>query len=293
MVVSSFVFTDTSEVLAVSGACSSHGGVNCSAGRQSNNAVYCKDGWRDSIAQYDFTVMCQENNSFAQLNSECVNQTTAYIKSKDTNLKGIDQDIDTYINDTMSKVDTSDPVEFQKANSHLNYLYTLRDRQNQIYIQMVIDSCKDYKPPQTQQTPPPRTLCDEKSDGSCVNEQQTYCSPSGVCLPIQREKPLKPIPPIKSDTIIGITPKNKKPLVENEVKSKQSTIVAPLLIENKQTEPISEEENVNKLRESLPKDEQTNFPQINMPQKENELIRNAPFQQGLASRLWAWVTSLF
>lgn len=45
--------------LAISGACSSHGGVNCTAGRQLNGKVICNDGWTDSIAEYDFMVMCQ------------------------------------------------------------------------------------------------------------------------------------------------------------------------------------------------------------------------------------------
>ncbi len=44
---------------AISGACSSHGGVNCSMGRQLNGKVYCNDGWTDSMANYSFMVMCQ------------------------------------------------------------------------------------------------------------------------------------------------------------------------------------------------------------------------------------------
>ena len=34
------------------GACSSHGGVNCSAGADSDGSVICVDGWRDSSVTY-------------------------------------------------------------------------------------------------------------------------------------------------------------------------------------------------------------------------------------------------
>ena len=47
---------------ATSGACSWHGGVDCSMGRQSNGKVYCNDGWTDSMASYDFMVKCENNN---------------------------------------------------------------------------------------------------------------------------------------------------------------------------------------------------------------------------------------
>jgi len=37
---------------ATSGACSYHGGVNCSAGSDYDGSVICKDGWRDSSVKY-------------------------------------------------------------------------------------------------------------------------------------------------------------------------------------------------------------------------------------------------
>lgn len=45
---------------AISGACSWHGGVNCSMGRQLNGNVYCNDGWTESVAEYDFMVACKD-----------------------------------------------------------------------------------------------------------------------------------------------------------------------------------------------------------------------------------------
>lgn len=49
---------NTSSVLAKSGCCSSHGGVSCSAGAQSNGNVICNDGWRGSSCSYSSMVMC-------------------------------------------------------------------------------------------------------------------------------------------------------------------------------------------------------------------------------------------
>ena len=45
-------------ILAKSGCCSSHDGVNCSAGPQSNGKVICNDGWRGSSCLYSEMVMC-------------------------------------------------------------------------------------------------------------------------------------------------------------------------------------------------------------------------------------------
>ncbi|MFA5360339.1 MAG: hypothetical protein WC349_05320, partial [Patescibacteria group bacterium] len=65
IILSSFIFLSQSNVInAISGACSSHGGVNCSLGRQLNGNVICNDGWKDSIAEYDFMMMCQ-NQQFS------------------------------------------------------------------------------------------------------------------------------------------------------------------------------------------------------------------------------------
>lgn len=43
---------------ATSGACSYHGGVNCSAGRDWDGSVICYDGWTGSSVSYDSMVMC-------------------------------------------------------------------------------------------------------------------------------------------------------------------------------------------------------------------------------------------
>lgn len=48
---------------ARSGCCSGHGGVNCSAGAQSNGHVICNDGTRTSSCLYSEMVMCGGNSS--------------------------------------------------------------------------------------------------------------------------------------------------------------------------------------------------------------------------------------
>lgn len=45
-------------LLAKSGCCSGHSGVNCSAGAQANGNVICNDGWRGSSCSYSGMVMC-------------------------------------------------------------------------------------------------------------------------------------------------------------------------------------------------------------------------------------------
>ncbi len=52
------LYPSPSSVSAVSGCCSSHGGVSCVAGPQSNGKVICNDGWLGSSCYYSEMVMC-------------------------------------------------------------------------------------------------------------------------------------------------------------------------------------------------------------------------------------------
>jgi hypothetical protein len=61
--IGSLGFVGPDIALATSGACSSHGGVNCSAGEQLNGKVYCNDGWTDSSVNYDFMVSCKNHKA--------------------------------------------------------------------------------------------------------------------------------------------------------------------------------------------------------------------------------------
>jgi len=50
---------DLPSSLAVSGACSYHGGVNCSLGPDFDDSVICNDGWSDSSVNYWDMVECK------------------------------------------------------------------------------------------------------------------------------------------------------------------------------------------------------------------------------------------
>lgn len=51
---------------ATSGACSGHGGVNCSAGADFDGSVICYDGWRSSSVSYSNMVSCSSYGSSYQ-----------------------------------------------------------------------------------------------------------------------------------------------------------------------------------------------------------------------------------
>ncbi len=65
-----------SVVIAVSGTCSSHGGVACEIGSDSDGSPVCKDGWADSSELYS---QVQECNNYKPY---CTNSDIADLKSK-------------------------------------------------------------------------------------------------------------------------------------------------------------------------------------------------------------------
>ncbi|MFA5793179.1 MAG: hypothetical protein WC897_04920 [Candidatus Gracilibacteria bacterium] len=52
-------------VLATSGACSGHDGVDCSAGADLDGSVICDDGWRGSSVSYVSWASCYEGDSIS------------------------------------------------------------------------------------------------------------------------------------------------------------------------------------------------------------------------------------
>lgn len=52
LVLSFLVLSIASNAQATSGACSYHGGVDCSAGADYDGSVICNDGWSDSSVGY-------------------------------------------------------------------------------------------------------------------------------------------------------------------------------------------------------------------------------------------------
>ena len=55
-------FTTTHIASATSGACSDHGGVNCSAGAGDSGQVICNDGWDSSSVSYDSMEECNQQS---------------------------------------------------------------------------------------------------------------------------------------------------------------------------------------------------------------------------------------
>lgn len=84
--------------------------------------------------KYGITGLQTKMNQLEYEGATLPQDVAGYISARDQYLKQTDANIDAYINTDMKNMDTSDPVNFQKAQSHLNYLYTLRGRQNQSYI---------------------------------------------------------------------------------------------------------------------------------------------------------------
>ena len=62
-----FLLLSPTSLDATSGACSSHKGVDCGKGRQSNGMVYCIDGWTDSMVEYDFMIECKNNSRLSKI----------------------------------------------------------------------------------------------------------------------------------------------------------------------------------------------------------------------------------
>ena len=59
--------------LAVSGACSSHLGVNCSAGADFDGSVICFDGWRQSTVAYSSADECKNTTTETTCNVSALN----------------------------------------------------------------------------------------------------------------------------------------------------------------------------------------------------------------------------
>lgn len=93
-------------VSADSGACSSHGGVNCGAGADYDGSVICNDSWRDSSVSFSSMSECQTKStcdallnapgcsseaSYTNQQSYCTQSQTADIRSGRTNTSSIQQ----------------------------------------------------------------------------------------------------------------------------------------------------------------------------------------------------------
>ncbi len=76
------MFILSAPVLATSGAgaCSTHGGVNCSFGMDMDGSVVCNDGWRDSSVQYSDALECNSNdNPYTTMSKLCSYSNTDWL----------------------------------------------------------------------------------------------------------------------------------------------------------------------------------------------------------------------
>jgi len=69
---------------------------------------------------------------------------TDYITARDTYIKDTDKAISDYMAE-IAKKDMSNPADVHAAQSHLNYLYTLRGRQNQTYMGYLNDAVTNHQ----------------------------------------------------------------------------------------------------------------------------------------------------
>lgn len=76
-------------VFATSGACSDHGGVNCSAGEGVSGQVICNDGWYESTVRYSDTSECQASLIKANSTFEKKRQCATYIKTIENELADV------------------------------------------------------------------------------------------------------------------------------------------------------------------------------------------------------------
>lgn len=69
----------------------------------------------------------------------------SYITARDKYIATTDKNISDFISNAMSSGSLSDPANAAKVNSQLNYLYTLRGRQNQSYIGYLTDAVNQHQ----------------------------------------------------------------------------------------------------------------------------------------------------
>jgi len=110
---------------ATSGACSSHGGVNCNS-QQVDGTVYCNDGWTGSGVQYEYMEMCDESHNYCNnYSSSCEYfDLQKFIETRDKAYVNLQNEIEEY------KKNANIPA----FRDYLNILYIQSGRINIRYI---------------------------------------------------------------------------------------------------------------------------------------------------------------
>jgi len=94
--------------------------------------------------KYNIDEQRADVNKMQAENIDLPKDVTAYITARDQYLVQTDKEIANYIDNVMKNTDMSDPANAAKANAQLNYLYTLRGRQNQSYIGYLNDAVEQH-----------------------------------------------------------------------------------------------------------------------------------------------------
>ncbi len=157
--------------LATSGACSSHGGVNCNAGSSWNGSVKCNDGWEESSVLYSYINECR-NSGVYEMNKTCWD----YMLGRDEAVRGIDGMLD----DTKGKLaKTSDPQAAGKLVNYMQYLGILRKSQMQSYSAYVASCISDLQDKALKETEKLKNDVQDKMNKQCevLYGHYTFYSP--------------------------------------------------------------------------------------------------------------------
>ncbi len=152
-------------VLATSGACSYHGGVDCDRGWQSDGRVYCNDGWKDSSAYYDFTKKCEEKSNCPSYWPE--KEYNAIKKEIEDRLAKLKSDIKIDCYDYFSSDQEGNNNLYQlclKSNQSLE-TYAMRMGNREALIEggiLKIVDCEAEKTKRTERNQIKKAACEEK-----------------------------------------------------------------------------------------------------------------------------------
>jgi hypothetical protein len=288
-------FLFVKSVYATSGSCSSHGGVNCAMGIQSNGAVYCNDGWAGSSALYDYALACQN-----VMDPVCVQKTAEYIRGRDIAVN----DSTAKIKDLQAKLTaTSDPVARDEIETQLNSLYTMRSAQTQTYIGYIIKDCKKKPVPTADDNNRscivkfPNSVWDGKDvvnnqivcickTGFAWNDDRTFCIPASLLMPTLFPKivtqpiitaPKAETTPDKADQ--GIKVKQPVKPLEKLTDEVKQNLNSPIVNGATPTEITDAEDLIGKI----------NKPEVQIvkPMVKNEVSKP------LYAKAWGWILKIF
>jgi hypothetical protein len=111
-----------------------------------NNPLLSGTSLQKSIwDKYKIGEQQDEINRMRKEGAELPKNIAAYITARDEYITNTDKEIDRFINESMTTSDMSNPANAAKANAQLNYLYTLRGRQNQSYIGYLNDAVEQHQ----------------------------------------------------------------------------------------------------------------------------------------------------